>query len=282
MMASIALVVVTEALPPGALTRHVEFLGQGEDVMDVPLMTLYTAPAIPGERVDTTVSWTVRSRSEGPSTAYLFRWNPVSKALFPIRFILNTSELNGTVADGRIAPVENGFVLHPAGVCGSGCNELRITSSLGGAGLHNIFFEKWRVRYTVSNVTEAYGSSRTSFLEVRFSVTRSGTYGIEMPAANVSLPRPDEIATIFTEQMWSGETIQIQAPVDPPVPTVFRHNGTSLGFDAGRLGILRARLDSVFSWGSKDDYRLSFSSSTNTTLQVAIDLRFGSMLVRYV
>ncbi len=197
MMASIALVVVTEAPPPlpRALTRHVEFLGQGEDVMDVPLMTLYTAPPIAGERVDTTVSWTVRSRSEGPSTAYLFRWNPVSKAALPIRFILNTSELNGTVADGRIAAVENGFVLHPAAVCGSGCNELKTTSGAGGAGLHDVFFEKWRVRYTVSNVTEAYGSSHTSFLEVRFSLTGSGTYGMPMPAANVSLPRPDEIAT---------------------------------------------------------------------------------------
>lgn len=262
-----------------ALVRHVEVLGHGMKDLEIPIMTLYTAPPITGARVDSSVSWAIASTHLGPSTTYRFQWSPTSQGTLPVRFVLNStfSDLDG---GGRVfSAIDNGFLYYPAGTCGAGCTRIGTETGLGGAGIQHVVYEKWQLRYAVLNVTEVLGPSRTSFLEVEFSFVRSGSVGSPMPAANISRPGPDDLAALFIARVEAGGTIGLSVQGLTAVPNLFRNRVTTVAFDAGRLGSLSARLDSQYNWSSADDYRLSFSASTNATIQFSIDLRFGSLLI---
>ena len=140
----------------------------------------------------------------------------------------------------------------------------------------------WKMTYAVLNVTETSGAARSSFLEVDYSLSPMGSVGEPMPAANVSRPSAKDLASVAIENVPAGNQITISARGLPQVPNVFSHDATTAAFDAGRLGTLTARLTTQYSWSSVDDYRLSFSTTTNVSLQFFLDLRFGSLLIEYI
>lgn len=269
------------SLPPPTLERETEVLGRGLVDLDVPIMTLYTAAHIPGETVNTSVSWAVRSIHGGPSTTYVFQWSLLSQASLPVRFVLNSTFSNPNLGIIPSGAVEDGFLYQPAGACAAGCTSTGLDTGLGGPGVQYVYYAKWRLNYTVLSVTEGQGSARVSFLEVDFWLKPMETVGSPMPAANVSKPGPQELAPFFSATLPAESSISVSVQGQTFVPNLFRHNGTTVAFDAGRLGSLGARLGSQYRWSSADDYRLSFSASTDTSIQLYVDLRFGSLLLEY-
>jgi hypothetical protein len=259
-----------------------EVLGRGDMIMDVPIMTLYTAPPLAGQSVASNVTWSIRSTHNGPSTTYHVGWTLLSGPDVPVRFVLNSTFSDPNA--GSIGPSErrDEFSYYPAGTCGLGCTDLGVDQQVGGFGLAYVVHVIWKMTYAVLNVTEIFGSARSSFLEVDFSLTPVGSVGEPMPAANVSRPTPEDLAPVAIENIPAGNQITISASGLPAVPNVFSHDATTAAFDAGRLGTLSARLTTQYSWSSVDDYRLSFSATTNVSLQFFLDLRFGSLLIEYV
>jgi len=266
-------------------SRLVEVLSRGQTIFDVPVMTLCTAPRIPGETVESNVRWEVRSTNAGPSTTYLYDWRTLSGSSLPVRFVFNTTSLIQSGLFDR-GSTEGTVLFHPAGPCGAGCRYAGWAQEMGGAGFTEVAYNKWNVTYTVYRVTDTWGADRTKSLLVDFSVVATGQFGDSLPAANVTAPGPADLALIATESLRSGESISIAARVaqeNSPAPlTEFLHNGTPIALDAGPEGTLMVQLVSHYRWSPVDDYIVSFSASSNTTIQYFFDLRFGSITVRYV
>ena len=264
---------------PPPTTRQVDVLSHGFADLEVPLMTLYTAPAIPGESVESYVNWSVGSTHAGPSTTYALEWELRSPSSLPVRFAFNASSADPGLAVDTTA---NGFLYHPAGVCGDGCSQTGITRGAGSAGVQDLFYQIWRMNYTVLRITVTVGSHRTSSLEVNFSLSPGPGIGTPLPAANVTLPGPADLApgpgivnVSANEKIW----VSVQGSGST---SVFRHNASVVTFDAGVLGSLTAQLSTRYQWSSADDYVLSFFSSTNAWIEFLYDVRFGSLLIRYV
>lgn len=276
-----AYVVIFSGGPPPAMERHVEFLSQGQQDLNVPIMTLYTAPPIPGATVDSTVSWKYSSARSGPSTTYRFHWNVTSPENEPVRFGLNSSLLDRDT--GSFEGIDNGALFHPAGPCPEGCTRTERGVEAGGpAGVRQVVYEMWQLRYAVRRVTEVVGTQATSFLEVDFAFDRIQSNSDSMPAAGIADPAPDQRASLGVWRLPAGNWVKLSAQGQTSVPNLFRNLVTAITFDAGRLGTLSARLDSQYSWSPADDYSLSFSASTDATVEYSIDLRFGSLLIDYV
>ena len=262
--------------------RSTEFLGRGDMILHVPIMTMYTAPPLPGQSVASNVTWSIRSTHNGPSTAYVLGWRLLSGPCVTVRFVLNTTFSDPNA--GSIGPSEtrDEFSYYPAGTCGLGCTERGLEQKVGGLGVADVVHVIWKMTYAVLNVTETSGAARSSFLEVDYSLSPMGSVGEPMPAANVSRPSAKDLASVAIENVPAGNQITISARGLPQVPNVFSHDATTAAFDAGRLGTLTAHLTTQYSWSSVDDYRLSFSTTTNVSLQFFLDLRFGSLLIEYV
>ena len=265
---------------PPTLTRHIEVLSHGFADLEVPLMTLYTAPAIPGETVDSYVNWSVGSTHAGPSTTYALEWELRSPSSLPVRFAFNASSSDPGLAVDTTA---NGFLYHPAGLCGVGCSQTGITRGAGSAGVQDLFYQIWRMNYTVLRITVTVGSQRTSSLEVNFSLSPGRSIGTPLPAANVTHPGPADLAPgPGIVNVSAGEKIAVSVQGTSGSTRVFRHNASVVTFDAGVLGSLTGQLSTRYQWSSADDYVLSFSSTTNAWIEFLYDLRFGSLLIRYV
>ncbi len=264
---------------PPTTTRQVEVLSHGFADLEVPLMTLFTAPQIPKQSVDSYVNWSVGSTHAGPSTTYALEWGLSAPSSLPVRFVFNASS-----SDTRLAPdtSPNRFLFHPAGVCGVGCSQTGITHGAGGAGVQDVFYQTWRMNYTVLRITGTVGSTQTSSLEVDFSLSPGSSFGVPMPAANVTVPGPAEVAALGTVKVSAGEKVWMSVHGSSAPSNVFYHNASAVTFDAGVLGSLSAQLSSRYEWSSVDDYVLSFSSSTTAWIEYFFDLRFGSLLIRYV
>jgi hypothetical protein len=262
----------------------VEVVGRGHTIFDVPVMTLYTAPRIPGESVDSNVRWEVRSTNPGHSTTYVYDWRTMSGSFLPVRFFFNTtSPVQAGLFDR--GPTEGTVLFYPAGPCGAGCHETGWAQEIGGAGFQEVAYNKWNVAYTVYRITDTWGAHRTRSLLVDFSVVAIGQFGDSLPAANVTAPGPADLALIATEHMSSGGKTSIaargaQEKSQTPI-TEFEYNVTEIALDAGPEGILMVQLVSHYRWSPVDDYIISFSASSNTTIQYFFDLRFGSILIRY-
>lgn len=264
--------------------RHVEALSQGQQTLDVPLMTLYTAPPIPGAGVESSVWWNISSANPGPSTTYRFGWNLTSQEDEPVRFIFNSTLLDRGA--GPFQGSDDGVLFYPAGVCRAECTRAgQGTGASGPDGVRLVVYEVWQLKYAVRRVTEVTGTQATSFLEVDFAFARIQSVGDSMPAANVTDPNSNQRASLGIHRQGAGSRVtwSVQGLASAPeVPDLFRNQVITVTFDAGRLGTLSARLDSEYSWSSADDYSLSFSASTETTIRVSIDLRFGSLFIDYV
>jgi hypothetical protein len=280
-MAGSTAVLLSSRLP--AYSRTSVVVGHGRATLDVPLMTLYTAPKIAGAQVESWVNWSVASTQSGPSTMYVFQWSALRQPSLPVRFILNSTTENrnlGTLAPGSIA---DGFVFYPAGTCSGRCNSTGSVFGAGGAGIYDVLHQIWRLDYTVRRFTEVFGSTPKSYLEVEFSIALLQGIGESLPAANVTLPGPGDVleAPGFTNlSAYSKVTLSTRATYSSPL--TFRNNVTTLAFDAGPQGIVTAQLTSRFQWSSVDNYVLSYMISKQVWVRTLFDLRFGSLLIEYV
>ena len=263
------------------LSRHVEFLGHGEAPLEIPIMTSYTAPKIPNATVTSHVLWSIESTRTGASTTYLLSWQSVSKTSLPIRFVFNASGPHPYVADLGIGSVENGFLLNPAGSCSTDCDSIKMTQEGMVPGIFDVTAVVFRMTYNVSRVTETRGSTTTSYIEVDYSLRAWCFCGMSGPAANVTLPRPQDLWSIGVDRLPAGSSVSLSVhglslPVD-----MFRNSAKTVQFSAGPEGILSAQLVSAYRWGPVDDYVLSFSASADASIHYFLDLRFGSILILY-
>jgi hypothetical protein len=262
--------------------RSTELLGRGDMILHVPIMTMYTAPPLPGQSITSNVTWSVRSTHNGPSTSYHLGWKVLSGPAVPVRFVLNSTFSDPNAGSTGPSEGRDEFSYYPAGTCGLGCTDRGLDQRVSGPGVADVVYVIWKLTYAVLNVTETSGAAHSSFLEVDFSLSPMGSVGEPMPAANVSRPSAKDLASVAIENIPAGNQLTISARGLPAVPNIFRHDATTAAFDAGRLGTLTARLTTQYSWSSVDDYRLSFSATTNVSLQFFLDLRFGSLLIEYV
>ena len=266
-----------------AYSRMSVVVGHGRATLDVPLMTLYTAPKMPNAQVESWVNWSVASTRTGPSTMYVFQWNAVRQPSLPVSFVLNstTEDRNlGTLAPGSIA---DGFMFYPAGTCRGSCDSTGRGFGAAGAGIHDVLHQIWRMDYTVRRITDVFGSMPKSYLEVEFSIALLQGIGESLPAANVTLPGPGDVreAPGFTNlSAYSKVILSARGAYSSPV--TFRNNVTTLDFDAGPQGIVTAQLTSRFQWSSVDNYVLTYMISKKAWVRTLVDLRFGSLLIEYV
>lgn len=273
-------VVRPSAGPPDTAQQRVEVLGRGLEDLDVPLMALYTAPPMPGATVDSTATWNYSSALSGPSTTYRFQWNSTTVGGRPVRFLFNNSLLDGD--SGSFHGTADGLLFYPAGPCRAGCIRTGQGVGIGPAGVRQVVYERWQLTYVVFNVTEVSPAGTTSFLEVHFAFARLLVVSEPMPAANTTYPGPSDLARLGIHRLDAGSELSMSVRDQTLVPNLFRNRVTTIAFDAGPLGSLSAHLDSEYSWSLADDHSLSFSASTEATIQYSIDLRFGSLLIEYV
>jgi hypothetical protein len=265
--------------PP--LVRDIQPLGAGEMTLDVPLMTLYTAPAIANETVESEVGWSRSSTRDTGSTMYRFDWEAVSASL-PVLFGLAAGTSNAGRGSFEPGNVANAFVYYPMGPCRDDCTLTGESTRISPAGVQMVYYQQWKLNYTVSRVTDIRGLTRTSFLHVEFSLVRWQGIGDSIPVANVTAPGPSNVSSLGFYHLSPGSWMSLSTSgMTPPLPE-FRHNGTTASFDAGAEGTIRAQLVSRFEWSSADDYTLTFSSTAETWTEWLFDLRFGSLLIRYV
>ena len=245
-------------------------------------MTTYTAPNLPNAKVTSGVVWSIASTQSGPSTTYLLMWHPRSNPSIPVRFVLNTSTPNPYFADFGFGSIEDGFLLVPAGSCQTNCTSITIRSESETPGIADVTYMSFRMTYEVFRVTETLGSSVASFLEVDYSLRAWCFCGTQLPAANVTLPGPQDLSPIATYGLPAGTRISLSVHgISPPVD-VFRNNVTTFGFSAGPEGTLSAQLVSEYRWSSVDDYVITYSASRDSAIRYSFDLRFGSLLIDYV
>jgi hypothetical protein len=214
---------------------------------------------------------------------YVFQWSALRQPSLPVRFVLNstTEDRNlGSLAPGSIA---DGFVFYPAGTCSGRCNSTGRGFGAGGAEIHDVLHQIWRLDYIVRRFTDVFGSTPKSYLEVEFSIALLRGIGESLPAANVTLPGPSDLMEVpgFTNlSAYSKVTLSVRGAYSSPV--TFRNNVTTLDFDAGPQGIVTAQLTSRFHWSSVDNYVLSYTISKQAWVRTFSDLRFGSLLIEYV
>src|SRR2546430_5110616 len=262
--------------------RSTEFLGRGDMILHVPIMPWAAPPPVPGQSIASTVPWSIRSTHNGPSTAYVLGWRLLSGPGVTVRFVLNTTFSDPNA--GSIGPSEtrDEFSYYPAGTCGLGCTERGLEQEVGGLGVADVVHVIWKMTYAVLNVTETSGAARSPVLEIDYSLSPMGSVGEPMPAANVSRPSAKDLASVAIENVPAGNQITISARGLPPGPNAFSNDAATAGVDAGRRGTLTARLTTQYSWSSVDDYRLSFSTTTNVSLQFFLDLRLVSLLIESI
>ena len=244
-------------------------------------MTMYTAPEVPNATVTSQVSWSIEWARAGLSTTYLLLWHGVSNQSAPVRFVFNASHPIPNVVQPDIGSIENGFLLHPI-TCSTPCDSDKTVTTAYVSGSSYVTYVSFRMTYDVSRVTETIGAAASSYLEVDYSLLPSCFCGSQLPAANVTFPKSQELWPGATYRMAAGTEIStsvrgITFPVE-----LFRNNATTLRLSAGSAGILATQLVSYYRWGPLDNYVLSYSASVDTTIQYFVDLRFGSLLIRYV
>src|SRR5206468_11927569 len=103
-------------------------------ILHVPIMTMYTAPPLPGQSIASNVTWSIRSTHNGPSTAYVPGWRLLSGPGVTVRFVLNTTSSDPN--PGSIGPSEtrDEFSYYPARPCARGCTELVLVQQVAGLG----------------------------------------------------------------------------------------------------------------------------------------------------
>jgi hypothetical protein len=265
--------------------REVARLGGGAVLLNVPLMTMYTAPDLRVRGFGTSVDLHWSSALAGPSTNFTFQWSRVTGTSLPVRFVFDPGPPHPFFTGGPA----NGFVYLPAGACSSPCLSQSEDALSLAIGAQDAYFAIWRMNYTVHEMQAMQNHVNETWLQVNYSFSPRvrGTEGL--PAANVTVPGPTDLRPVGNPVhvlYGSGLSWRYNVSIHDFVPpeVSFRRSLPPVVFNAGLVGNLTAVLSSSFAWGPAEDYHLGLSGTNgvSVTLQFYVDDRFGSLLVRYV
>ncbi len=263
-------------------------LANGTTLLDVPLMTLYTAPAYQNHGFSTNVSLSMSSRFGGPSTSLSLRWGNVTGTAEPVRFALAPT-IGESLGTAFVQGPENGFLALPAGNCTQpGCVQ-RWGIEDPNPGDQSAYHEHWLMNYSVVRMAATVDGVSESWIQVNYSLEAlAGFVGDPLPAANVTLPSAADLSPavlINSYNMTKGQTtaalVEVHSMALPYAP--FRHTLPLVAIDAGVVGNLTASLTSEFDWGPTETLWLGWSITAAhdgpLTATYSIDLRFGSPMV---
>ncbi len=259
-------------------------LGNGSTWLDVPLMTLYSAPKLNVKGFATSVNLTWTSYSGEPSANITFQWGNVTGSSLPVHFVLDKAPyvyfLQGPA---------DGFTYLPAGLCVTSCISWSETTSTRNVGEQGVNAVLWRMNYTLLKMAATVDSVNETWIQVNYSFRPLlEIIGEPLPFANVTAPTSADLVAVgmpVTLDYSKGSAWQYNASVhDFPMPPAAFHNSLpAIVIHAGNLN-LTAVLSSQFGWGPPDDnwIGLSGTDGANVTLQFYMDARFGALLVQYV
>ncbi len=265
-------------LPPTV----VQELASGQTYLDVPLMTMYTPSlAVPGFATEANVTF---AASTSYATRFTFTWGAVNGTSLPVRFVMIPSPSNDS--GSSFAPAaSNGFLFFPAGQASGATHTTGFSTVKSGA--EGLVSELWRMDYVVRemSVHDWFGEDR--WIEVNYALTIAyGRIG-DLPAANTTAPLPGDLIPLGAPLVvsygagypwsyrWSIRDVSLPAGG-------FHHAAGAVALDAGTAGTIHTILGCAFEWGPDDDYQIHASGSgpANLSLQLLVDMRFGSLLVK--
>ena len=279
-------------LPPGSppdvgntTPREIRKLSEGQAILDVPLMTFYSAPALNVRGFGTSAELSMSSSSAGPSSSFTFVWDQVTGTNLPVRFSFDPGPPHPYFAKGP----PDGFVYLPAGECIADCLRTGWGDATQRVGAKLAYFVIWRMDYSVHEMQAMRNHVNESWLQVNFSFSPrvEGTEGL--PAPNVTSPSSGDLTPVggpislhYGRGLPWQYNVSIHQFAGPD--RAFLHSVPPVDLDAGPIGHLTAVLTASFSWGPAEDDLLGLSGSdgVNVTLQFYLDARFGALLVRYL
>lgn len=301
-LAVVCLVVIASAVgyvlysafqEPGAVNvpaHVVAYLANASLWLDVPLMTLYTAPALQERGFNTNMSLSMWSFFDSPSANVTFRWGNVSGIGEPVRFVLAPTVGDSSGTAFRRGP-SDGFIVLPAGNATRSGSDQGWEHGISTEGSQNVYHELWRMNYSAVRMSETVSSAERRWLQVNYSLV--DTLGIfdALPSANTSAPSTGDWvavsgnvtlvlpkgATYYTLQ----EVHNVTLPAGP-----FRHTMSPLGLYLGGAGYITASLTSEFGWGAGAHYWLGWgvgpTNGANITWRYVVDARFGSLALQFL
>lgn len=267
-------------LPPTVLAE----LGSGRAFVDVPIMAFYT-PSLSAAGFSTAANVTFTA-TPSYATQIAFSWVDVRGAAIPVQWVFLPNPGGNAPGEAFGSGPANGFLYYPAGEPAAPAQSAKTSYGTTNAGADGLFWETWRVDYTLREMSVHNWVQDDHWIEVDYSITPVFAQVGSMPAANVSHPQPADLRTIgaplrVTYQAgfpWSYVwTIHSMALPSGP----FTRAVGGITMDAGPAGTIQANLTSSFQWGPNDDdeVRASGSGPANLSLQVYVDMRFGSLVV---
>lgn len=282
----VAVIPPTEGAAPA---REVAILGNGSMILDVPLMTMYSAPRLPVKGFATSVEVSFASFSAAPSSKFSFQWALQSKTDLPVRFVLETSSATGAFTPVLVAGPGNDFAVYPAGLCVSPCIANREVTSTELVGNQGLISAKWEMKYTVGLMAQSREFGGGRWLQVNYVLHPIAlSFGVSLPYANVTSPAPSDLVAVdgpvhLTSVPGVSWRYNVSVHDFPQAPTPSRYSLPAVVLHAGSMGDLVAVLSSTFAWNSAGDDRLGLSGTdgVDVTLQFYVDTRFGSLLVQY-
>jgi hypothetical protein len=277
---------------PINIPAHVtDYLSNGSILLDVPLMTIYTAPALQNQGLETNVSLSMSSAYGGPSTTFTFLWGDIRGTNESVRFVLTPTVGSSQSTAFDNGPV-NGFLAFPGGNRISPGESQRWGSEDATAGMQAVVHELWRMNYGVTRNAATVIGVPQSWIEVNYSLlSLLGFGGDPLPAANVSLPRASDllpVGGIMNYNLSEGDVVGELAEVHnfglPASP--FRHTLPAITLDAGAAGLLTVTLSSEFRWGPAESNWLGWTLTPAHTgslrVRYSVDTRFGSLTVQFL
>lgn len=259
-------------------------VGSGHAYLDVPIVAFYT-PGLtaPGFLTSANVTFVA---TPSYATRFTFTWDDVRGTSLPVRFVVTPDAGSGLPGERIDAGPPDGFLFYPAGEAVPPVTSNAITYGTVNPGADGLYWKTWRIDYSVREMSVHDWLQDDHWLEVDYSITGVFAEIGMMPAANTTHPQPADLVPIggplnVSYQAgfpWAyGWTLRNTAM--PPGP--FTHSVGSVAFSGGTAGTIEANLTSAFTWGPNDKYeiRASGSGPAVLSLQVYVDMRFGSLLV---
>lgn len=268
----------------GLSPRVVQEIGTGHAYLDVAIMTIYTPSlAVPGFATGVNVSFVATTSY---ATRLTFTWGSVNGTSMRVRFVLTPSPLDDSNGPSFAPGPSNGFLFLPAGQPLGGVVSSMLVFGVVKPGADGVWSETWRMDYAVRKMSAHDWCSEDQWIEVDYSLTPTFVMFGYLPAANTTAPHPSDLAPLGSPLVvsyaagypWSYRwTIR-----DFSLPAGgFRHTVGTVDLDAGTVGTIRATIGSTFQWGPNDGYEIHASGSgpANLSLQMYVDIRFGSLRV---
>ncbi len=292
-------------------------LAQGHATLDVPLTTMYTAPALANGTVTTSVTMsfasgngtcitnqTTRVSSCGGSFGDVlpYTWSIVRGTDLPVHFVMSPEpspfDTHRRFDDGSWSGLlylpagPTVFHTYPEGTAVPPPVVDYLNATATGAGLAYVYVTTWAMNYTVRKMGVFQGLTSASYLEVDYSMAVVDPGSLRpLPAANVSLPSSTDLWSPVHTLTWeAGQTlawngISVLASFNvppPPVPygalSYFHENLTPLSLDLGSAESLVVGLRSSY---DASYATLFFSSDRTVQVHFSVDMRFGSLMLAY-